>query len=289
MTKKPDFDDYLAECAKLFAPDGDITKAEKNFEFNMRAAHQAAIRSEAISLILQRLKEARAQYVEGRPELLFYPQNATDEFTLLTKPFNSAILKAYRGNVIFNKKYPSRPDRGWINVEDIYQEIDDLLRTRLVCKYMDGPQFVCNYLQDFCENNNIDHKLRDLSTEAGYYAWHFYLKIPVEIMQDRTVSTRQMWVEFQISTQLAEVITSLTHALYEERRVTGSASSGTKWKWDAKSPMFRSAFLGHGLHLLEGLIQTLKDDFFSNSEGAVQTRIRETNSRVIAESATNED
>jgi hypothetical protein len=64
-----------------------------------------------------------------------------------------------------------------------------------------------------------------------------------------------MWVEIQISTQLAEAITALTHGLYEARREGLSNYSNKSWKWNAKSPEFRSAYIGHGLHLLEGMIQ----------------------------------
>jgi hypothetical protein len=64
-------------------------------------------------------------------------------------------------------------------------------------------------------------------------------------------------------TQLAEVITSLTHVLYEERR-DGTADGGDgSWKWEARSQRFRSAYLGHGLHLLEGIIQTFKDEMLA--------------------------
>ena len=69
-----------------------------------------------------------------------------------------------------------------------------------------------------------------------------------------------MWAELQLSTQLAEVITSLTHGLYEKRRAASGDDRGGNWKWDAGSPLFRSAYLGHGLHLLEGVIQTFRDD-----------------------------
>ena len=73
------------------------------------------------------------------------------------------------------------------------------------------------------------------------------------------VQEHMMWAELQLSTQLAEVITSLTHGLYEERRAASGDDRGGNWKWDAGSPLFRSAYLGHGLHLLEGVIQTFRE------------------------------
>jgi hypothetical protein len=125
---------------------------------------------------------------------------------------------------------------------------------------MDGPKFVCAELSTYCADKNIPCHYRELSTDAGYYAWHFYFKAPVEIMPlGGDVESRLMWVEIQLTTQLAEVIGALTHGLYEERR-TGRSSQDGDWKWDANSQRFRSAYLGHGLHLLEGIIQTFRDD-----------------------------
>jgi hypothetical protein len=141
--------------------------------------------------------------------------------------------------------------------------MDDLLRTRIECKYMDEPKFVCSHLSSYCKALNVEHRVRELSTDAGYYAWHFYFKAPVELMPlGGEVEAGQMWVEIQLSTQLAEVITSLTHGLYEQRREGRAGISDTDWKWDAQSQYFRSAYIGHGLHLLEGIIQAFRDDVF---------------------------
>lgn len=263
MDSRPSFEEYLGDCAKQFSMDGDVAKAKKSFSFNMRAAQQWAQSSQQLATVIQALRQAQSLYVEGRPELLFYPASAIDGITLHIKSFESAIRKAHRSNVVFNRRFPKEPERGYIDVGDIYQSIDDLLRTRLICKYLDGPKFVCDQLEASCKRDGIEYIYRDLGTDAGYYAWHFYFKTAVEIMTDGVVSTQSMWVEIQLSTQLAEVITSLTHGLYEERRTGANPFAGSKWKWDANSPHFRSAFLGHGLHLLEGLIQTLKDDMVS--------------------------
>jgi len=266
VDKRPSFEEYLRDCAQEFSADGDIAKAEKSFAFNMRAAQQSAQSSQQLAVVIQALREAQMLYVEGRPELLFYPVSAVDGFSLQIKPFESAILKAYRSNIFFNRRFPDEPDRGAIDITDIYQSVDDLLRARLVCKYLDGPRFVCDQLAIACEQAGIEYQYRDLGTDAGYYAWHFYFKTSVDIMLEKTVTTKSMWVEIQLSTQLAEVITSLTHGLYEKRRIGTGPKAESKWKWDANSPHFRSAFLGHGLHLLEGLIQTLKDDMFTESQ-----------------------
>ena len=150
----------------------------------------------------------------------------------------------------------------------LYEEIDDLVRTRIVCKYMDGPEFVCQELENYCKDADLEFNYREKSTDAGYYAWHFYFRSQVELMLDGEVRAYAMWVEVQLSTQLAEVITSLTHDLYEERREDGADIKNGGWNWDASSQRFRSAYLGHGLHLLEGVIQTFRDDVLKPSDRA---------------------
>ena len=192
------------------------------------------------------------------------PELEVNLLGLLTKPFSSAIDKLYRSNILYNRQFPEPPRSGWIEPPELYEKIEDLIRTRLVCKYMDGPRFVCEALMRRCRQAGIDSKFRELSTEAGYYAWHFYVRIPVELMLEAaSVVEKSMWVEIQITTQLAEVITALTHEFYEARRSAGPAPKDNDWKWDASSQGFRSAYLGHGLHLLEGIIQNLKDDLVS--------------------------
>jgi hypothetical protein len=244
----------------------DHAAAERNYEFNLRAAHQAVSAGAIVSGIGAVLRAMPARYANGRPDLLFYPAEIPHELGLLKKPFLSVLNKLYRRNILYNRRYPKPPQEGIIEPQELYEGIDDLIRTRLVCKYMDGPRFVCEELSRHCTGSAIEHRYKELSTEAGYYAWHFYLQAPVELMLDRLVEQKAMWIEIQISTQLAEVITALTHELYEARRFGPIDPKGRDWRWDASSQRFRSAYLGHGLHLLEGIIQNLKDDILAQSD-----------------------
>ena len=233
--------------------------AERAYQFNMRAAHQSALSSPELGQITAQLRSMPDRYAPGRHHLLFYPA-IPQELSLLIKPFASTVDKLYRSNILYNRQYPDPPSDGGIEPSQFYEKIEDLLRTRLVCKYMDGPRFVCDDLKQFCDQNGIQSKFRELSTAAGYYAWHFYVQVSVELMLDTQVVPKAIWIEIQISTQLAEVLTALTHELYEARRSLGPGPKDNDWKWDASSHDFRSAYLGHGLHLIEGVIQNLKDD-----------------------------
>jgi ppGpp synthetase/RelA/SpoT-type nucleotidyltranferase len=171
-----------------------------------------------MSGILAALKEMSRHYAVGNPNLLFYPPDRVDDLRILQKPFRSVIDKLYRRNVLYNSSYPAAPRDGFIEVVNFYEEIDDLLRTMIVCKYMDGPKYVCENLSAYCDSIGIVSHYRELSTDAGYYAWHFYFQTPVDLIINKIIDERRIWVEIQLTTQLAEVINSLTHGLYEARR-----------------------------------------------------------------------
>jgi ppGpp synthetase/RelA/SpoT-type nucleotidyltranferase len=259
VTQKPSFEQYLLTAASALGVDAPVT-AERSYTFNLRSAHQSVISGKVMSGIVAALKEMSQHYAGGNSNLLFYPAESIDDLRILQKSFKSVVHKVYRQNVLYNRAYPNAPREGFIEILHLYEKIDDLLRTRLVCKYMDGPKYVCQQLAEHCKSKGIASSFRELSTDAGYYAWHFYFQAPVEIMINNIVEEKAMWVEIQVTTQLAEVIGSLTHGLYEARRSGQLDTQGRDWKWDARSQQFRSAYLGHGLHLLEGIIQTFKDD-----------------------------
>lgn len=65
-------------------------------------------------------------------------------------------------------------------------------------------------------------------------------------------------IEIQITTQLQEVIRSLLHKYYEDRR-KGVEAEGTKWQWDYKSDEFVANYLGHILHYVEGMIMDIRE------------------------------
>jgi hypothetical protein len=257
---KPSFEDYLLQCSAelgfLDAP----AKAESNYRINLSAAKTSLEQGHELTALVSRLEDIRELYANGDPSLLFYRANPRSDLIFHVKPFRSAISKIFRQNVIFNRAFPKNNPRGHIDIKDLYQQIDDLLRSRIVCKYLDGPAFVCHHLAETCRSLDIPHKVRDQSTDAGYYAWHFYFQTKVELNINGDIVNASLWNEIQISTQLAEAISSLTHGLYEERRERSGGTPASDWKWDANSKEFRSAYIGHGLHLLEGMIQSFRDD-----------------------------
>jgi hypothetical protein len=122
----------------------DETAASQAFEFNIRAAKQSLEQSTHVIDLYSTLNAAGPIYAPGRPELLFQSQSLENDVHFVTKPFKSVIDKLHRRNVLYNKHYPAAPLEGEIRPVDLYEQMDDLIRTRIVCKYMDAPRFCVN-------------------------------------------------------------------------------------------------------------------------------------------------
>lgn len=200
MSEKPSFEDYIAKCVADLGFESEHAKAEGLYKINLAAARQTVLASDSLKGIIARLDEMRKRYARGNSDLLFYRTNLVSDLNFLQKPFLSTLHKLYRRNVLFNKNYPNPPVRGFIEIPRLYEEIDDLIRGRLICKYMDGPAFVCEELASYCSQAGVDCRTRNLSTDAGYYAWHFYFKVQVDLSVLNDLSPRNLWVELQLST-----------------------------------------------------------------------------------------
>lgn len=134
---------------------------------------------------------------------------------ILIKPYDSFILKTFRYNVINNNSWPNEPEEGWMLPSKGFSKINDLLRTLIVVKYLDGVDFIVEKIKEIDNNCKVEYKAKD----DGYYAAHVYITRTFEI-PDFNWSTRKedILVEIQITTQLQEVIRKLLHQHYEENR-----------------------------------------------------------------------
>lgn len=259
MSERPSFEIFLAQAVKdLGFPDH--KEAERQYLFNIRAARSAVEQNDISKSLSDFLKELSINYSTDRPDILFSHGARAPELQFLVKPFDSVVEKIYRRTILYNRQYPSPPRGDNLGINNFYTEIDDLIRTKIICRYMDGPQYICRHIKDKFDDMGIVCNYRDLSTEAGYYAWHFYFKMPVDIIINKVIEEISVWVEIQFATQLSDVISMLTHDIYKNRRSNVEGVANKTWKWEPTSREFRSAYLGHGLHLLEGVVQSLKDE-----------------------------
>lgn len=187
-----------------------------------------------------------------------FPLLARTDLQLQTKPYSSFLLKTFRKNVVDNKAWPDEPTSGWLLPTNWFSKVNDILRTLVVVKYLDGVQFMSDRVKTLCHSH--DQKCRTFfeAREEGYYAAHLYTGQRFEIPKLTWDTERvDVSIEIQVTTQLQEVIRRLLHTYYEEQRRKGKRED--KWQWDYNSEEFSANYLGHILHYVEGMIMEVRE------------------------------
>lgn len=171
------------------------------------------------------------------------------------KPAGSFIEKIYRENVIDNENFPGEPRTGWVVPDNWFSKINDIVRTTIVVRYLDGIEYIGTRLENLCSGQAVlKDKCRYLAKIEGYYAAHLYFNMEFEIpgMEWETQKVVSP-VEIQITTQVKEVIKDLIHPYYEEQRVKRYSEEDI-WQWRYESPEFARNYLGHIIHYVEGMM-----------------------------------
>ena len=198
---------------------------------------------------------AEDYYIVTKYELL----QANFKPKIYIKPYDSFLDKSFRKNVLLNAEWPNEPSNGWITFENAYGKIGDILRTSVIVRYLDGIDFVIKSLQRNCTENNQKCSIDYQAKTEGYYAVHIDVthefEIPSLTWESKKISAS---VEIQVTTQIKDVIKSLTHQLYEKDRLE-ACSEKLDWQWDYKSDRFVINYLGHIMHYLEGSIMEIRD------------------------------
>ena len=179
---------------------------------------------------------------------------------LLMKPFDSFIAKTFRQNILDNQQWPDKPtETGWILPPNWFGQINDIVRSQLVVKYLDGVTFAADQIYEIAKGLGTTCDIELKAREEGYYAAHLYLPVACEIPRENWDTEKVViTAELQITTQVQEVIRKLLHTYYEERRITVEQEKST-WQWNYKSPEFAANYLGHVLHYVEGMIMGIRE------------------------------
>lgn len=205
--------------------------------------------------LLKNLSDYNAEYEIKTGYPLFIPRLIPK---LEIKSYDSFLLKTYRKNIIENKNWPKSPENGWIIPENWFSRVNDIIRTLIEVKYLDGVEFIISKIESHCKSNQLGCEVSLEAREDGYYAGHMYTKQEIEVPRVTWDTERIIFsVEIQITTQLQEVIRKLLHKFYEERRKM--LNPDINWKWDYKSKEFEANYLGHILHYVEGMIMEIRD------------------------------
>jgi hypothetical protein len=189
-----------------------------------------------------------------------YPLFLTDgEPKVHVKSFDSFLLKTFRRNVLENENWPAPPAGGWLVPDAWFSQLNDLVRTSFVVKYLDGVRFLGEKLAEFCDDLGLASELSFEARMEGHYAAHLCVcdefEIPGAQWDTKPIA---MTVEIQITTQLQEVIRRLLHKYYEARRRVPEHDRPA-WQWDYESDEFVANYLGHILHYVEGMIMEVRN------------------------------
>lgn len=179
---------------------------------------------------------------------------------LLQKPYSSAVDKSFRVNILWNEEFPKPPKKGWVTAENLHAYFNDVIRCCIVCKFIDGPRFITERLMKYANTAGLGRRQYSQERDEGYYAYHFYVAFPVTLVDKEWQATdSQVEIEIQVTTQLQEVLRSMTHNFYAQSRLEPDEDF-SKWKWEFTTNRFRVGYLSHTLHLMEAIILESRDN-----------------------------
>lgn len=206
--------------------------------------------------ISQNLKEFEEEYQLKTDGYELFKNLSTPK--IITKPYKSFIEKTFRKNILNNPNWPNAPKEGWLLPENWLSNINDIVRTTFVVKYLDGVDFLMNKLVFNCENSGLVCETSWEARDVGYYAVHMNIRQNYLIKEmDWNKKSKNISFEIQITTQLQEVIRRLLHDYYEEKRI--EKENDEKWQWNYRSEEFSTNYLGHILHYVEGMIMEIRE------------------------------
>jgi ppGpp synthetase/RelA/SpoT-type nucleotidyltranferase len=231
MKKPRTLEEYKNWCRNSLKIDFDDETSRNRYETNLNLAYLFVENHSFFQALTVQLEELSNEYEKTtNSELLMSLHN----FKLVKKTYESAVDKSFRINVLWNDKFPEEPKKGWVTPKNLHCYFNDGVRGYLVCRFIDGPRFIAERLRSYAKSLDLKGDFYSQEREEGYYAYHFYLTLNVPFIDEsfrRTESDIQ--VEIQLTTQLQEVLKSLTHQFYQVNRLEPNRTS--KWKWDYKT------------------------------------------------------
>jgi hypothetical protein len=239
MTRKYiTFEEYYDWHIANLKEDLHSKELEKKYALNLTLA-QAAINEHAF------IKECAALLGVLSSDKVFAlsSESKGPDFTFVTKPYLSVIDKTFRLNCNWNRNFPEEPHAGWIKSSNWFSKLDDLVRTSLVCRYLDGPEKVCSSIAEKARKFALNVEFGPRATNAGYYAYHCYVQVPMDLLSIDTgaIISTPLTIEIQVTTQLQEVLRDLTHPFYRAERL-GRRRSPTVERWDYGSAQFKASY-----------------------------------------------
>lgn len=207
----------------------------------------------------QLIDKLRALNDKYRSEKQYTLINTEKSLNLKIKKFENMQEKSFRIDVLKNEKWKNSnekwiDDYNWITPLNCFEKLNDIIRTRVFIRYLDGVKLVLEVLDKLAEIHNYKAETTFKSDVKGYYGVHFVVKFPVSITNFYSETESILVnIEIQICTQISEVINELLHRYYEKQRLDISGID-KDWQWNYECDEFMPAYLGHMSHYIEGMI-----------------------------------
>ena len=255
--EKPDRSDYEQWLARVWTGDRRELRRGRYLQ-QQRDLQNAFEESKFFTLLENQLRAWSLDYEERKGVPMF---GAWPEVKLEQKPWESFLSRTWRTNVLDNPNWPEPPAGGWLSPDCWFEGLWDVVRTRIVVRYLDGVQFLADRMTELGAAVGAEVRVWTHAQEYGYYAMHVTVRqdFHVQTLNFEVEEERYSKIEIQLTTELQETIGSLTHGYFEKRREE-QLDSDNKWQWNYQSPEFTPYYLGHMLHYLEGMIMRVRED-----------------------------
>ncbi|HJT91238.1 MAG TPA: hypothetical protein VJ777_04755 [Mycobacterium sp.] len=262
ITPKPNLKEYTDWLEKVWG--GDARELRKG-----RFLHQQGDLARAFEVspfwkaVDSRLSEWALTY-ERKTKFRLFAQGIPD-VAITTKTWESFQSRTWRENVRNNPNWPEAPSEGWLLPDTWFERLWDIVRTRLVVRYLDGVEFLAEVLENLATEYCPPPRRVIHAQEWGYYAVHVVVpqSFRVQALNYDYEEDRSSEVEIQITTELQETISQLTHPYFERRREeypSEDQAEDLAWQWNYASSEFTPYYLGHLLHYLEGMIMKTRSE-----------------------------
>ena len=136
-------------------------------------------------------------------------------------------------------------------------KLNDIVRTRVACRYIDGVEFLAKKFLEVGKETNCNIELSREGRIEGYFAQHITFEQRVILRMAGYEQMATLNCEIQIASELATRIWDASHPLYEDARTRQYAPE--EWQWKPNDRRFIANQLGHMIHLADGLLVQLRD------------------------------
>lgn len=168
------------------------------------------------------------------------------------KPAESIISKCCREFSASSRQ----PLRNW-NKVPAFPRLNDFVRTRVECNFLDGVEFLVKQLQAVGAEVGTQIETCKEGRLEGYFAHHVYFENDVFFRIGGSNLPVRIKSEIQVATRLSTLLWEISHPIYERWR--GRPETRDEWQWNPKDPRFLARQLGHLFHLADGLLIQIRD------------------------------